>query len=66
VEGRCDDPRRRGPRDLSQAFRERRATRVGTGPPLVDSLIVAGGQANTYDIYDLFGRQVFVALTARF
>jgi outer membrane receptor protein involved in Fe transport len=35
-------------------------------PPVVDSLIVAGGQANTYDIYDLFGRQLFVAFTAKF
>jgi iron complex outermembrane receptor protein len=35
-------------------------------PPVVDSLIVAGGQANTYDIYDLFGRQLFIAVSAKF
>jgi iron complex outermembrane receptor protein len=35
-------------------------------PPVIDSLIVAGGQANTYDIYDLFGRQLFVAVSAKF
>jgi outer membrane receptor protein involved in Fe transport len=35
-------------------------------PPLIDSLIVAGGQANTYDVYDLFGRQLFIAFTAKF
>ena len=35
-------------------------------PPLVNSFIVSGGQANTYDIYDLFGRQLFVAFSAKF
>lgn len=35
-------------------------------PPLIDGEIVAGGQANTYDIYDLFGRQLFVAFSAKF
>ena len=35
-------------------------------PPLIDSGIVAGGAANTYSIYDLFGRQLFVAFTAKF
>ena len=35
-------------------------------PPLVNSLIVAGGAANTYDIYDMFGRQIFLAFTATF
>jgi iron complex outermembrane receptor protein len=35
-------------------------------PPLLNSQIVAGGAANTYDIYDMFGRQLFVAFTARF
>jgi outer membrane receptor protein involved in Fe transport len=35
-------------------------------PPVVNSLIVAGGAANTYDIYDMFGRQLFVAFSARF
>jgi outer membrane receptor protein involved in Fe transport len=35
-------------------------------PPLLNSQIVAGGAANTYDVYDMFGRQLFVAFTARF
>ncbi len=35
-------------------------------PPLVNSFIVSGGQANSYDIYDLFGRQLFVAFSAKF
>jgi outer membrane receptor protein involved in Fe transport len=35
-------------------------------PPLVNTAIVAGGTANTYSTYDLFGRQLFLAFTARF
>ena len=35
-------------------------------PPLVNSDIVAGGAANTYSTYDLFGRQLFLAFTAKF
>jgi iron complex outermembrane recepter protein len=35
-------------------------------PPLVDSFIVAGGAANTYSTYDLFGRQLFAAFTGKF
>lgn len=35
-------------------------------PPLVDSYLVAGGAANTYDIYDFLGRQVYAAFTAKF
>jgi iron complex outermembrane recepter protein len=35
-------------------------------PPVVDSFIVAGGAANTYSTYDLFGRQLFLAFTAKF
>ena len=35
-------------------------------PPLADAYIVAGGAANTYGVYDLFGRQLFVAFTAKF
>ena len=35
-------------------------------PPLVDSYLVAGGAANTYSTYDMFGRQLFAAFTARF
>jgi iron complex outermembrane receptor protein len=35
-------------------------------PPLINSQIVSGGAANTYDIYDMFGRQLFVSFTAKF
>ncbi|HEY2464470.1 MAG TPA: TonB-dependent receptor [Steroidobacteraceae bacterium] len=35
-------------------------------PPIINNIIVQGGGANTYDAYDLFGRQVFVAFTAKF
>jgi iron complex outermembrane receptor protein len=35
-------------------------------PPLINSFIAPGGQANTYDSYDLFGRQFFAAFTAKF
>jgi iron complex outermembrane receptor protein len=37
-------------------------------PPLLvtDAGLVAGGAANTSDAYDIFGRQLFVAFTAKF
>jgi outer membrane receptor protein involved in Fe transport len=35
-------------------------------PPVAEADIVAGGAANTYGAYDLFGRQLFVAFTAKF
>jgi iron complex outermembrane receptor protein len=35
-------------------------------PPLVNTDIVAGGAANTYSTYELFGRQLFLAFTAKF
>lgn len=35
-------------------------------PPVIDSGIVGGGAANTYSIYDMFGRQLFVAFSAKF
>jgi iron complex outermembrane recepter protein len=35
-------------------------------PPIVTTEIVGGGSANTYSIYDMFGRQLFAAFTARF
>jgi iron complex outermembrane recepter protein len=35
-------------------------------PPVINTNIVAGGAANTYSIYDMFGRQLFVAFTAKF
>jgi outer membrane receptor protein involved in Fe transport len=35
-------------------------------PPLINTSLVAGGTANTYSTYDLFGRQLFLAFTASF
>ena len=35
-------------------------------PPLVENAIVGGALPNTYNVYDLLGRHMFVALTARF
>jgi iron complex outermembrane recepter protein len=35
-------------------------------PPVINNFIVGGGAANTYSIYDMFGRQLFVAFTAKF
>jgi iron complex outermembrane receptor protein len=35
-------------------------------PPVIDTNIVAGGAANTYSIYDMFGRQLFLAFSAKF
>jgi iron complex outermembrane receptor protein len=35
-------------------------------PPILDTSIVSGGAANTYSTYDMFGRQLFVAFTAKF
>jgi len=35
-------------------------------PPVVTSEITAGGAANTYETYDLLGRQVYLAVTAKF
>lgn len=35
-------------------------------PPIVTSDLVSGGAANTYEFYDLYGRQVFLSLTAGF
>jgi outer membrane receptor protein involved in Fe transport len=37
-------------------------------PPLLvaQTGIIAGGNANTSDAYDMFGRQLFVAFTAKF
>jgi iron complex outermembrane receptor protein len=34
-------------------------------PPIVSSDITAGGSANTYEFYDLYGRQLFLSFTAR-
>jgi outer membrane receptor protein involved in Fe transport len=37
-------------------------------PPLLvtQTGLIAGGSANTSDAYDIFGRQLFVAVTAKF
>ncbi len=35
-------------------------------PPLISSEIVAGGAANTYEQYDTLGRELFLAVTAKF
>ena len=35
-------------------------------PPVLNSEIVSGGAANTYSLYDMFGRQLFLAFTAKF
>jgi iron complex outermembrane recepter protein len=34
-------------------------------PPLINTTAVPGGEANTIDVYDMFGRQLFVAFTAK-
>jgi hypothetical protein len=39
---------------------------VVADPPLLDSVLVAGGAANTYSLYDMFGRQLFLAFSAKF
>ena len=35
-------------------------------PPLINTTLVPGGEANTIDVYDMFGRQLFLSFTARF
>lgn len=35
-------------------------------PPLLNAVLIPGGEANTVDVYDMFGRQLFLAFTARF
>jgi len=35
-------------------------------PPVLNSELVSGGAANTYSLYDMFGRQLFLAFTAKF
>jgi outer membrane receptor protein involved in Fe transport len=34
-------------------------------PPLVGSDIISGGAPNTYETYDLFGREIFIGVTAK-
>ncbi|MDE2296057.1 MAG: TonB-dependent receptor [Gammaproteobacteria bacterium] len=35
-------------------------------PPIINAYPVAGGAANTYSTYDMFGRQLFAAFSAKF
>jgi iron complex outermembrane recepter protein len=35
-------------------------------PPILETFVVANGAANTYSIYDMFGRQLFAAFVAKF
>jgi iron complex outermembrane recepter protein len=35
-------------------------------PPLLNANVVPGGSANTIDVYDMFGRQVFVSFSSKF
>jgi outer membrane receptor for ferrienterochelin and colicin len=34
-------------------------------PPIVSSEITSGGAANTYEFYDIYGRQLFLSVTAK-
>jgi outer membrane receptor protein involved in Fe transport len=53
-------------------FRETLTLRAGINnvldkdPPLLNVSIVPGGEANTIDVYDMFGRQLFLAFSAKF
>ena len=35
-------------------------------PPIVTSELISGGAANSYELYDGMGRQLFLAMTAKF
>jgi outer membrane receptor protein involved in Fe transport len=39
---------------------------LDTDPPLIPNAIVGGANPNTYPVYDLLGRQLFFALSAKF
>jgi outer membrane receptor protein involved in Fe transport len=60
--------------DLSAAWQVGRVLSFRAGinnvldkaPPLINTVLVPGGAANTSDVYDMFGRQIFLAFTARF
>jgi outer membrane receptor protein involved in Fe transport len=47
-------------------FRAGASNILNKDPPLINTFAVAGGSANTYSVYDLFGRQLFVAFTGKF
>jgi outer membrane receptor protein involved in Fe transport len=34
-------------------------------PPVITTEIISGGQANTYETYDMFGRQIFLGFTMK-
>jgi outer membrane receptor protein involved in Fe transport len=36
-----------------------------TDPPYVSSEIISGGAPNTYEVYDIFGRQLFVGFNVK-
>lgn len=58
--------------DLALSWRMSDSVRVRGGinniadkdPPIVTSEITSGGAANTYEFYDLYGRQVYLGFTA--
>jgi outer membrane receptor protein involved in Fe transport len=60
--------------DLAVAWNVYKGVQIRTGvnnlldkdPPVVTSEITAGGAANTYETCDLLGRQVYLAVTAKF
>ena len=54
--------------DLNDKFRLRAGVNnvFDVNPPLVPSAIVGGGLPNTYPLYDLLGRRLFVGVTANF
>jgi outer membrane receptor protein involved in Fe transport len=39
---------------------------LDTDPPLITNTIVGNANPNTYPVYDVLGRQLFLALTAKF
>jgi outer membrane receptor protein involved in Fe transport len=60
--------------DLSASYHFRESVEVRGGvnnlldkdPPIVTSELIAGGAANSYELYDGLGRQLFLALTVKF
>lgn len=54
--------------DLNDKFRLRAGVNnvFDVNPPLIPSAIVGGGLPNTYPLYDLLGRRLFVGVTANF
>jgi iron complex outermembrane recepter protein len=60
--------------DLSASYTFRRDFQIRGGinnlfdkdPPIVTNELIAGGAANSYELYDGLGRQLFLAVTAKF